>query len=368
MAPMSATASSFSRLIELAKAPSSDQRRELLREVTDLFFASKGTRTEREEALFDDVLRTVAAEMQEGVLIELAHRFADVEDAPVELMRDLANHALPVAEPILRRSAALSDDYLLRVVQDRSQDHIRAVAQRPIVSEKLSDAIVRHGDDTTVDHLVRNVGAKISRTTMETVVDRARVNKDMHGSVVGRPDMPLDLLNEMYFVVEQRLRETILTRNATVDPVELDTALEKTRSRLQRTALESSEETRRAERYVALKKATNELTPSLLISLYRDKQFSHFLFGLAELTGLDFETTRGIIHRRDLDALAMICRAAEMERPLFVTIAVLCCGGEKAMNQAEEFGRIYTSVPVEAAQRAMRFFKVRKATADKEAA
>jgi uncharacterized protein (DUF2336 family) len=159
-----------------------------------------------------------------------------------------------------------------------------------------------------------------------------------------------------------------LTRNASMDPDELDAALEKTRSRLQRSAVESSEETRRAERYIALKKESGELTPSLLISLYRDKQFSHFLFGMAELTGIDFETARGIIHRRDLDALAMICRSAGMERPLFVTIAVLCCGGEKAMNQAEEFGRVYTSVPIDAAQRAMRFFKVRKVAEDKAAA
>ena len=73
--------------------------RELLREVTDLFFVSSGNRSERETALFDDVLRTVAAEMQEGVLIELARRFADADDAPVQLMRDLANHALPISEP-----------------------------------------------------------------------------------------------------------------------------------------------------------------------------------------------------------------------------------------------------------------------------
>jgi uncharacterized protein (DUF2336 family) len=314
------------------------------------------------------VLRTVAAEMQEGVLIELARRFADAEDAPIQLMRDLANHALPVSEPILRRSKALTDDMLIQVVRDKSQDHIRAVAERPIVSETVSEAIVKHGDDTTIDKLVRNTGAQMSRSTMETVVDRARSSAVLHAGIVGRPDMPIDLLNEMYFLVEHRMRETILARNASLDPKELDAALEKTRSRLQRNAVESTDETRRAERYIALKKASGELTPSLLISLYRDKQFSHFLFGLAELTGIDFETARGIIHRRDLDALAMICRAAGMERPLFVTIAVLCCGGEKAMNQAEEFGRVYTSVPVDAAQRAMRFFKVRKATEDRAAA
>jgi hypothetical protein len=33
------------------------------------------------------------------------------------------------------------------------------------------------------------------------------------------------------------------------------------------------------------------------------------------------------------------------------------------MTRAEEFGRMYNQVPVEAAQRAVRFFKMRKAAA-----
>jgi hypothetical protein len=42
-------------------------------------------------------------------------------------------------------------------------------------------------------------------------------------------------------------------------------------------------------------------------------------------------------------------------------LAVLACGGEEAMDRAEEFGKLYNAVPIEAAQRAMRFLKVRKA-------
>ncbi len=362
------SSTSFAKLLDLAKSPNSEQRRELLRQVTDMFFATSGGRSEREDALFDDVMRTVAADMQDGVLTELSKRFADADDAPRQLLIDLANHALPVAEPLLQRSKLLSEDQLLNVVREKGQGHIHAVAGRATLSEKLSSAIVQHGDDKALDRLVRNEGAQIPRDAMETVVDRARVNKALHEGVIGRHDMPLDLLNEMYFVVEQRLRENILARNASVDPAALDAALEKTRDRLQKAAAQSSDETRRAERFIAMKKANNELTPSLLISLYRDKQFTHFYFGLAEITGLDFDTARSVVQRRDLDALAMICRAAEMERPLFVTIAVLCCGGgDNAMTRAEQFGRIYSEVPVDAAKRAMRFYQVRKG-ADREAA
>ena len=358
----------FAKLVDLARARDSEQRRELLREVTDLFFDTSGGRTAREDALFDEVLQMVAAEMQEGVLAELAQVFAGAEDAPVGLMRDLANHAFEIAAPVLRHSKVLDEQTLLQVVNYQSQAHIKAVAQRDMVSEAVSDAIVRFGDDHALDALIRNDGAKISRGSMEAAVDRARRNDMLHEGVVNRGDIPLDLLNEMYFIVESGLREQILHRNSQVDSKTLDAALAKTRDRLRKSVDEMSEETRKAVEFIQSKKNAGELNARLLISLYREAKRAHFLYGLAELTNLDHDTARELIDRKDIDGLAMICRAANIERPLFVTIAVLACGGGDAMSKAEEFGKMYNSVPVEAAQRAMRFFKVRKAAGDGRAA
>lgn len=359
--------SRFARLIDLAQATDSSRRRELLREVTDLFFETNGQQSTREAALFDDVLQLVAAEMQEDVLAELAHTFADAKDAPVGLMRDLANHAFDIAGPVLARSEVLDEETLLRVVSYQSQQHIKAVAQRRTVSESVSDAIVRLGDDAALDTLMRNDGAQMSRTSFEAAVDRARRNAFLHEAVVRRRDLPLDLLNEMYFVVETRLREQILKRNASVPPEVLDAALSKARSRMTRAVGDVSSEARRAMAFVRLKKAAGELDGRLLISLHREAKQLHFLYGLAEMTSLDHETLADLMERQDVDGLAMICRAANIERPLFVTLAVLICGGDEAMSKAEEFGRMYNSVPIEAAQRAMRFFKVRK-SAEQEAA
>jgi uncharacterized protein (DUF2336 family) len=357
------SSSRFSKLIELARTSDGAQRRELLREVTDLFFETSGARSDRETDLFGEVLQLVAAEMQEGVLAELAERFADADDAPVGLMRDLANHAFEVAAPVLTRSKALDEQTLIEIVGDGSQQHIKAVAQRETVSEALSDAVVQFGDDHAIDALMRNEGADVSRTSMEAAVDRARRNALLHEAVVTRRDLPLDLLNDMYFVVESSLREQIMQRNASVDSAALDAALAKARERLKRTVGDLSAEAKNAMAFIQSKKAAGELNARMLVSLYREAKQMHFLYGLAEITNVDHETVANILERRDVDALAMLCRAAAVERPLFVTLAVLTCGGEQAMTRAEEFGRMYNQVPVEAAQRAVRFFKMRKAAA-----
>jgi uncharacterized protein (DUF2336 family) len=351
----------FAKLIALARTSDSGLRRDLLREVTELFFETSGSRNDRESALFDDVLQLVAAEMQDTVLAELAHRFADADDAPVGLMRDLANHAFEVAGPILRKSGALDEKTLLQIVNYQSQQHIKAVAERDNVSETLSDAIVKFGDDLALDALMRNETAAVSRTSMEAAVDRARRNAILHEAVVERRDLPLDLLNEMYFVVESRLRDQILGRNASVDPSTLDAALSKARERIKASVGDMSAESKNAMAFIQSKKNNGELNARLLVSLYREAKRMHFLYGLAEITYLDHETVANLLERKDVDGLAMICRAANIERPLFVTLAVLACGGEDAMDKAEEFGKLYNAVPIEAAQRAMRFLKVRKA-------
>ncbi len=354
----------FAKLIDLARTTDSAQRRELLREVTDLFFETSGARNSRESALFDDVLQLVAAEMQDTVLAELSERFAGSADAPVGLMRDLANRSFDIAAPVLTRSRALDEQTLVHIVNYQSQQHIKAVAQRDDVSENVSAAIVKFGDDHALDALIRNDDAKISRTSMEAAVDRARKNVMLHDGVVKRADLPLDLLNEMYFVVENSLRDQIMQRNAAVDPIALDAALTKARERLRKSVTDTNAETKNAIAFIQSKKASGELSARLLVSLYREAKQAHFLYGLAEITGLEPETVADLLARRDIDGLAMICRAAGIERPLFVTLAVLTCGGDEAMARAEEFGRMYNAVPMEAAQRAMRFFKVRKGAAE----
>ncbi|MGE0741079.1 MAG: DUF2336 domain-containing protein [Hyphomonadaceae bacterium] len=357
------TNSRFAKLVDLAKTSDSGQRRQLLREVTDLFMETTGARSDRETALFDDVLQLVAAEMQDSVLAELSTLFADAPDAPVGLMRDLANHSFEVAGPVLRKSRALNEQALLQIVSYQSQNHIKAVAQRHDVSEKLSDAIVRFGDDHALDALIRNDSAKLSRGSMEAAVDRARRNTLLHEGVVRRQDLPLDLLNEMYFVVETRLRDQILKRNASVDPATLDAALDRARQRLRQPAGDASTEAKTAMAFIQAKRNSGELNARMLVSLYREAKQMHFLYGLAEMTNLEPQVVAELLERQDIDGLAMICRAANIERPLFVTLAVLACGGDEAMSRAEEFGRMYNAVPVEAAQRALRFFKVRKAAA-----
>jgi uncharacterized protein (DUF2336 family) len=86
-----------------------------------------------------------------------------------------------------------------------------------------------------------------------------------------------------------------------------------------------------------------------------------FLLAFAQLTEADYPLVRRLVDMQDIDAMALLCRAAGFERALFVTFSLLVVSEEGGRTRLEEFGKLYESVPIGTAQRAVRFWKVRAA-------
>jgi uncharacterized protein (DUF2336 family) len=336
-----------------------------VREVTDLIFVSP-EHVGAELSLFDDVLSQIAGEMEAAVRAELAKRLAPVPRPPLRLVKGLAaDAAIEVARPILEGSKALSDADLVAVAMSRGQEHLKAISRRESVSEAVSEAIVEHADDDTLGVLLRNDGAELSRAAHETAVDRAEANPALHEAVVSRRSLPVDLLNEMYFVVEAKLRTKILERNAQVDPTALEAALAAGRKRLavQDGALPNDYDA--AERDIKSLIARKALTPKALAGMLRSRETTKFMLGLAELAGIDFATAQVIMEKRELDALAIVCKAGGFERSLFLTFAVLVLDRDAdAMGRANEYGELYAALPQESAQRTLRFWRMRRQAPD----
>ncbi len=350
--------SKLEALTRLPSEPSSERRRELLREVTDVFFAPVPP-PPRVAELFDAALERMMDALGAELRVELAQRLLPARRAPRRLLTRLAADAEPdVATPVLEGCATLTEADLALVVATAEQRRLRAVSRRGDLTETLSDRIVARGDDDTLGVLVANASAPLSRAASEAVVDRALVNPALHEAVVARDGLAVDLLNEMYLVVETRLRERIVARNAALDPVVLDEALRASRRRVAvREGLlpPDYEEAMASVRRLAERGA---IAPQSLVAFLRAGEHTRFTAALAHACELDYATVRRVLDRRDVDALALICRAADYDRILFRTLLVLIqAPPDPPLETAVER---FAALPRESALRVVRFWKVRR--------
>jgi uncharacterized protein (DUF2336 family) len=109
---------------------------------------------------------------------------------------------------------------------------------------------------------------------------------------------------------------------------------------------------------MARRKLLNE---ALLHQLLRNKQVTEFIHAFARLAEIDVKTAGRIVTACNTEGVAVVCRAMRFDRSTFAAIAFFLeernKDGQKGTNNILE---LYDKVTPEAAQRVMRFWRVRK--------
>src|ERR1700749_1565030 len=126
-------------LFDLARDKTVAGRQALTATVTDLFFASGSSLTDRERSLMTEILRQLINDVETSVRRALAEKLAkqpDAPHAPRDLVLSLANDEIAVAHVILEHSEVLRDEELIEIIHHRTLEHQLAIAVRKSVSEQ----------------------------------------------------------------------------------------------------------------------------------------------------------------------------------------------------------------------------------------
>jgi uncharacterized protein (DUF2336 family) len=215
-------------LISPVATASASHRVTIVDRVTDLFAAGSRSYTHEQIALFDDVLRRLAADIETKARAKLAERLSAMHRAPPKLVRSLAfDDAIEVAAPVLTHSNQLTDDDLVENATTKSQDHLFAIAQRLKLSESVTDVLVERGDQRVVHRVVKNKGARFSLAGYGKLTTRARYDRKLTLALGERSDIPrqyfLKLLEAASATVRAKLEaanpQMVATIRDTVDDI-----------------------------------------------------------------------------------------------------------------------------------------------------
>ncbi|HOY76481.1 MAG TPA: DUF2336 domain-containing protein [Hyphomonadaceae bacterium] len=359
---------SFAMLVDLAKEKSSEKRRELMRQVTDSFLTTAEPRTDREAELFDEIVGALTADLETQVRVDLAKKVAASRLSIRRTALRLANDVIDVARPVLESSRALTQADLVEVVRAQSQEHMMAVTRRDDIGEHVSSALVAKGSDPVVASLLNNQTARISRETYERVAERAQTSVALQSPLVKRESVPLEVLNLVYSRVSADLRKEILSKFQGASEAQIQSALQSAKEHVAEAYGALPRDYQLAKEHVDDMEKRNALQPSSLEALLRSNNRTAFLIAFARLVGVDFDLATRHWDAKDVDAIALLCRAATFPRPVFVTLCMMMLGGSGGLQKAEAHGRMFEQVPVESAQRAIRFWKIRASGGANQAA
>jgi uncharacterized protein (DUF2336 family) len=360
--------SRLERLIDLAGEQSSDRRRELLHEITDVFLTDPQTYNSQESRYFGEIMGKVAFDLEQEVRVELANKLASEEAAPADLIRQLASDEISVAQPVLSQSPVLDENDLIKIAESKGQDHLFAITRRPDIGENLSDVLVNKGDDRVVKGLVENRAAQIAEHTMGKVAARAEVNPVLHKPLIDRPDLPAEVMRDMLSYVSEDLKNRILEQSNHVNSDKLKQILEDVGNTIASNAQLDKNVRSKPEFLIDQLERSGELNQEKLVELTKQRKLPEFMCGLARLAEIDMATARRVLMDRSGEGLAIISKACNFEQTTYSAIINnIWPEAERSIEQSCRMIALYDQVTPETAQRVMRFWKIRRQSSTEDA-
>ena len=195
------------------------EREQLFRNMAQLFSYVSDRCDDDQVAQYDEVLCQLAELVEVEARAHVARLLAPLERAPGTVVVKLANDDIEVAKPLLAFSNVLSDDDLIDIIGRQSEEHRLAIAGRASVPERVGEAIVEHGDRSSVVRLVRNSNAEFDKATLEKLVERAQRDAEIAADLRNRPEIDWKSLRGEIDSVASKVLETLGEVDKRFDPV-----------------------------------------------------------------------------------------------------------------------------------------------------
>ncbi|MBT6442647.1 MAG: DUF2336 domain-containing protein [Alphaproteobacteria bacterium] len=318
-------------LFELARDKTEDGRRQLLETVSDLFLGDGESLSDRERVLMGEILRQLIHEMEVTVRRDLAEKLADNPNVPSALIVDLANDEAMVAHEILMRSDVLQDVDLIEIIQHRTLQHQLAVTMRKEISDIVTRALVDAGDEDVITSLLNNHGAKFSREVMEYLVSESKRVDTYQNPLVHRPDLPPDLAQRMYWWVSAALRKHIF-ENFSMDRDALDDAMNDAGLANDTASTGGPGNSDEPSKLVDRIAEVGELDEHFLVTALRQGEVALFEAAMCKMTELRPTVFRRILFESGGEALALLCRAIDLDIETFLTVYELSRKAKDGQN------------------------------------
>ncbi len=336
------------------------ERSRVVREIADLFLKQPENYSTEQVELFDSVMMKLIDKIGEEVRSHLSERLATVDNAPREVVRNLANDgAIAVAGPVLSQSACLDEEFLIESARTRGQDHLMAISSRKTVGHRVTDVLVDRGNDQVAVALARNEGAKFSEQGYSVMVDRAKDDQQLARAVWLRQDIPRQQLLALFEKASDAVRRE-LEAQADKKAQEIATAVRLASQRLQEKSQQSSAAYAHAKSSIAALQQNGGLSETHILSFASQEKFEEVVVAMSELSKLSAADIERTILEEQNDRLLVTSRAIGLSWTCLRHVLLMNKAKPRTSQQLEQLRIRFQSIARATAVKGLQFYQLRE--------
>jgi uncharacterized protein (DUF2336 family) len=274
---------------------------------TDLMIA--GNFSDDEIWTFGEVVTRLADEIEVAARAQLSERLARFDQAPVNVIHKLAfDDAIEVAGPVLRESKQLETYALVANACTKSQAHMLSISQRETLEERVTDELVKRGDQEVVKSVAGNSGAKFSDFGFLNMVQRAEGDSILAEQLGLRNDIPRHLFQQLIAKATDDVRKR-LERERPDMARQIQSSVAELGGELQSKFGPASRGHFVAKRVVTTQHRLGNLNESSISSYARSHRIEEVTIGMSLLCSLPGDMIERVMLDKNREMLLILCKA-----------------------------------------------------------
>ena len=302
----------------LLAGPSASARAEVAEKLAHDIDATALTAGELQ--LAQDIVRTLARDVELAVRCALANSLRHARHVPHDVALQLASDVEAVALPFLAASPALTDADLVDLVQHGSAGKHEAIAGRSGVSEQVADALVNTAGEAAVATLMANPSARVAEGSLGTAIDRFAGSERVKANIVHRASVPVTIAERLAVMVSEKLQSWLVSHHELPVSLATDLVLQGRERATLDLSHGSSED--RLEQMVRQMHRNHRLTPSLALRALCLGDIAFFEAAMAVMAHVPVMNARILIDDTGPNSLTALYEKAGMPKRLLPAVRI----------------------------------------------
>jgi len=337
---------------------SAEKHGEILRQITTLFLEGSKDFNEDHIRLFDDVFGRLIEEIEGRAKAELSRRLAPVANAPIEILRRLANDEdIAVAAPVLTQSPRLEEKDLVDIARNKGQAHLSALSERKPLMPAVTDILVQRGDRDVVQKVADNPAARLSEKGYSSLVRRAQNDSDLAASVAHRADIPDHLFRELLMRATEVVQRRLLAAAKPETQAEIRRVLAKVSGEVA-ASVHPKRNFSAAQETVRAAAASGTLDEPMVAGFASAGRYEETVAALAALCDVPLETIDKMMNGERPDPVLILCKSINFSWPTVRMVILVRPGSRgKSAPALDQASANFDKLSALTAQRVARFWQ-----------